>query len=145
MWCAARRQRLSNAAPERPSASAGLMSDGIVRHPRLVENATIAKKTAPCSPRDTNRSAQRTMRRSAWVHRPIMSYYTPPAAGCRRTGVDMAVEHFDVVIVGAGLSGVGAGVHLHKYCPSKSYLILEGRPAMGGDRKSTRLNSSHVE
>ena len=44
----------------------------------------------------------------------------------------MAVEHFDVVIVGAGLSGIGAGVHLHKNCPSKSYLILEGRPAMGG-------------
>jgi cation diffusion facilitator CzcD-associated flavoprotein CzcO len=41
-------------------------------------------------------------------------------------------EHFDVVIVGAGLSGVGAGVRLHTECPKKSYLILEGRPAMGG-------------
>ncbi|MBI3675238.1 MAG: NAD(P)/FAD-dependent oxidoreductase [Proteobacteria bacterium] len=41
-------------------------------------------------------------------------------------------EHFDVVIVGAGLSGVGAGVRLHENCPSKSYVILEGRPAMGG-------------
>ncbi len=44
----------------------------------------------------------------------------------------MAVEHFDVVVVGAGLSGVGAGVHLHETCPTKSYVILEGRPAMGG-------------
>jgi len=44
----------------------------------------------------------------------------------------MAVEHFDVLIVGAGLSGVGAGVHLHEHCPGKSYVILEGRPAMGG-------------
>ena len=44
----------------------------------------------------------------------------------------MTVEHFDVVVVGAGLSGVGAGVHLHERCPTKSYVILEGRPAMGG-------------
>ena len=44
----------------------------------------------------------------------------------------MAVEHRDVLIVGAGLSGVGAAVHLHEKCPGKSYLILEGRPSMGG-------------
>ncbi len=44
----------------------------------------------------------------------------------------MALEHVDVLIVGAGLSGVGAGVHLHENCPDKSYLILEGRPSMGG-------------
>jgi monooxygenase len=42
------------------------------------------------------------------------------------------VEHFDVLIVGAGLSGVGAGVHLHENCPAKRYVILEGRPSMGG-------------
>ena len=42
------------------------------------------------------------------------------------------VEHFDVLIVGAGLSGVGAGVHLHENCPGKTYAILEGRAAMGG-------------
>jgi cation diffusion facilitator CzcD-associated flavoprotein CzcO len=44
----------------------------------------------------------------------------------------MTIEHFDVLIVGAGLSGVGAGVHLHEKCPNKSYAILEGRPSMGG-------------
>jgi len=44
----------------------------------------------------------------------------------------MAAEHFDVLIVGAGLSGVGAGVHLHERCPGKSYVILEGRASMGG-------------
>jgi len=44
----------------------------------------------------------------------------------------MSVEHFDVLVVGAGLSGVGAGVHLHEHCPGKSYVILEGRPSMGG-------------
>ena len=36
-------------------------------------------------------------------------------------------EHFDVLIVGAGLSGVGAGYHLQQKCPGKSYVILEGR------------------
>ncbi|MBX3510249.1 MAG: NAD(P)/FAD-dependent oxidoreductase [Hyphomonadaceae bacterium] len=41
-------------------------------------------------------------------------------------------ETFDVVIVGAGLSGVGAGVHLQKRCPGKSFVILENRDALGG-------------
>jgi monooxygenase len=44
----------------------------------------------------------------------------------------MATEHFDVLIVGAGLSGIGAAVHLTTRCPGKSYAILEGRDAMGG-------------
>ena len=43
-----------------------------------------------------------------------------------------AIEHFDVLIVGAGLSGIGAAWHLQKDCPSKSYAILEGREASGG-------------
>jgi len=44
----------------------------------------------------------------------------------------MAEEYFDVVIVGAGLSGIGAAWHLQDKCPDKSYLILEGRDSMGG-------------
>ena len=43
-----------------------------------------------------------------------------------------ASEHFDVLIVGAGLSGIGAAWHLQKNCPGKSYAILEGRAASGG-------------
>jgi monooxygenase len=42
------------------------------------------------------------------------------------------VEHFDVLIVGAGLSGIGAAYHLQRRCPSKTFAILEGRNAMGG-------------
>jgi monooxygenase len=42
------------------------------------------------------------------------------------------IEHFDVLIVGAGLSGIGAAYHLQTECPKKSYLILEGRNAIGG-------------
>jgi len=40
--------------------------------------------------------------------------------------------HFDVVVVGAGLSGIGAGYHLQNSCPNKSFTILEGRDAIGG-------------
>jgi cation diffusion facilitator CzcD-associated flavoprotein CzcO len=40
--------------------------------------------------------------------------------------------HVDVVIVGAGLSGIGAAVHLKKAVPHKSYAILEAREASGG-------------
>ncbi len=42
------------------------------------------------------------------------------------------MEHFDVLIVGAGLSGIGAAVHLQKRCPGRSFAILEGRDRSGG-------------
>ena len=42
------------------------------------------------------------------------------------------MEHVDVLIVGAGLSGIGAAYHLKKHCPGKTYAILEGREAIGG-------------
>src|SRR5262249_18318418 len=43
-----------------------------------------------------------------------------------------APEHFDVLIIGAGLSGIGAAYHLQKLCPGKSYVILEQRERIGG-------------
>jgi monooxygenase len=43
-----------------------------------------------------------------------------------------ALEHVDVLIVGAGLSGVGAGCHLETRCAGKSYAILEARGSIGG-------------
>src|SRR5258708_18707603 len=45
---------------------------------------------------------------------------------------DGAVEHFDVLIMGAGLSGIGAAHHLQRFCPKKSYVILEQRERIGG-------------
>ena len=45
---------------------------------------------------------------------------------------EIPVEHVDVLIVGAGLSGVGAGYHLSRNCPDKSYAVFEGRNAIGG-------------
>jgi cation diffusion facilitator CzcD-associated flavoprotein CzcO len=44
----------------------------------------------------------------------------------------MPLEHFDVLIVGAGLSGIGAGYHLQTRCPDRSYAILESRERSGG-------------
>ena len=44
----------------------------------------------------------------------------------------MTAEHVDVLIVGAGLSGINAAYHMQTRCPTKSYTILEGRSAIGG-------------
>jgi cation diffusion facilitator CzcD-associated flavoprotein CzcO len=44
----------------------------------------------------------------------------------------MAFEHFDVLIVGAGLSGIDAAHHLREKCPKKTFVILESRAAIGG-------------
>lgn len=41
-------------------------------------------------------------------------------------------EHFDVLIVGAGISGVGAAYHLQQQCPGKSYVVLETLESFGG-------------
>ncbi len=43
-----------------------------------------------------------------------------------------AVEHVDVLIVGAGISGIGAAYHLQTRCPQHSFSILEARAALGG-------------
>ncbi len=45
---------------------------------------------------------------------------------------ETAVEHLDVLIVGAGLSGIGAACHLRAQSPGKSFAILEARQASGG-------------
>ncbi len=42
------------------------------------------------------------------------------------------IEHFDVVIVGAGISGVGAAYHLTKQCPGTSFVVLETQESFGG-------------
>jgi monooxygenase len=46
--------------------------------------------------------------------------------------LEASVEHVDVVVVGAGLSGIGGACHLKMQCPEKSFVIFEGREALGG-------------
>ncbi|MEI9992374.1 MAG: NAD(P)/FAD-dependent oxidoreductase [Rhizomicrobium sp.] len=48
-----------------------------------------------------------------------------PAAGQK-------AEHFDVLIVGAGISGVGGAYHLSKQCPDRSFVVLESLESFGG-------------
>ncbi len=48
-----------------------------------------------------------------------------PAAGQK-------AEHFDVLIVGAGISGVGGAYHLAKQCPDRSFVVLESLESFGG-------------
>ena len=43
-----------------------------------------------------------------------------------------STPHVDVLIVGAGLSGIGAAVHVKTRCPGYSFALLEGRDAIGG-------------
>jgi monooxygenase len=45
---------------------------------------------------------------------------------------ETSVEHVDVLIVGAGLSGIGAACHLRRECPGRTVAILESRGAIGG-------------
>jgi len=44
----------------------------------------------------------------------------------------LPVEHCDVIVIGAGLSGISAAWHLQNRCPDRTYAILEGREAIGG-------------
>ncbi|MBW2416671.1 MAG: NAD(P)-binding protein, partial [Deltaproteobacteria bacterium] len=41
-------------------------------------------------------------------------------------------EHFDVLVVGAGVSGVGAAYHLTQQCPGRTFVVLEGLESFGG-------------
>ncbi|MFT6310336.1 MAG: cation diffusion facilitator CzcD-associated flavoprotein CzcO, partial [Porticoccus sp.] len=44
----------------------------------------------------------------------------------------MSVNHVDVLIVGAGISGIGTAYHLQKNSPDRSYTIIEARQEVGG-------------
>jgi cation diffusion facilitator CzcD-associated flavoprotein CzcO len=44
----------------------------------------------------------------------------------------MSMQHVDVLVIGAGISGIGAAYHLQVESPNRTYLILEGRPDIGG-------------
>jgi cation diffusion facilitator CzcD-associated flavoprotein CzcO len=46
--------------------------------------------------------------------------------------VAVSTEHFDVLIVGAGISGIGGAYHLTKQCPGTSFVVLESQDSFGG-------------
>ena len=41
-------------------------------------------------------------------------------------------QHFDVIIVGAGISGIGGAYHLQDQCPGTSFVVLETKESFGG-------------
>jgi monooxygenase len=51
---------------------------------------------------------------------------------CRDGELLVSTNHFDVLIVGGGLSGIGAACSLITHCPNKTYAVLEGRASAGG-------------
>ena len=55
----------------------------------------------------------------------------------------MTIEHFDVLIIGAGLSGIGAAHHLQTKCADRSYAILEGRDRIGGTCSKPSDRAAH--
>jgi monooxygenase len=63
------------------------------------------------------------------LYRPVLRGASQP--GYRTQGLD-SPEHLDVLIVGAGLSGIGAGCQLEMKCPGKTYAVLEAREDSGG-------------
>ena len=46
--------------------------------------------------------------------------------------MSIKISEVDVLIIGAGISGIGTAYHLQKHCPSKSYAIIEARSDVGG-------------
>ena len=56
----------------------------------------------------------------------------PDTAILSHPGQRAGAEHVDVLIVGAGISGIGAAYHLQQQCPDRSYVILEAEETFGG-------------
>ncbi|MDR3534181.1 MAG: FAD-dependent oxidoreductase [Rhodopila sp.] len=57
---------------------------------------------------------------------------TTPGTATLSRNAPHQTEHFDVLIVGAGISGVGGAYHLTKQCPGMSFVVLETQESFGG-------------
>jgi monoamine oxidase len=51
------------------------------------------------------------------------------------------IEYFDVLIVGAGISGIGGAYHLTKQCPGTSFVVLEAQESFGGTHRYPGIRS----
>ena len=63
---------------------------------------------------------------------PLLSPAPATATATATAAAGGSSTPLDVLIVGAGLSGIGAACHLQRKCPGKRYVILEAREAIGG-------------
>src|SRR5215467_3359290 len=62
----------------------------------------------------------------------VLARSETPARSARPKSAPSGDQHINVIVVGAGLSGISAGYYLQTSCPSKTYAILEARNAIGG-------------
>jgi cation diffusion facilitator CzcD-associated flavoprotein CzcO len=62
----------------------------------------------------------------------------PKAKPRRSPAAQKTPEHFDVLIVGAGISGIGSAYHLLHQCPGTSFVILETQAGFGGTWRTHR-------
>ena len=58
--------------------------------------------------------------------------YHPHMGSPHTSTTGITPSHHDVIVVGAGISGIGAAVHLTERCPDRSFVVLEGRENIGG-------------
>src|SRR5690349_22171203 len=56
----------------------------------------------------------------------------PDTATLTQPAASQEIEHFDVLIVGAGISGIGGAYHLTHQCPGTSFVVLESQESFGG-------------
>ncbi|HEY0107390.1 MAG TPA: NAD(P)-binding protein, partial [Rhizomicrobium sp.] len=54
------------------------------------------------------------------------------AVTIERSKSESKSEHFEVLIVGAGISGIGGAYHLARQCPDRSFVVLESQESFGG-------------
>src|SRR5579875_2114565 len=83
--------------------------------------------SAQANPRSSVRSDRGSTRRGG----PMATTLAEPLDAEAGPGLP-EIDHFDVVIVGAGISGIGAACHLAAQCPDKRFVILEAQETFGG-------------
>lgn len=80
-------------------------------------------EAVPAEPRATGRPPE---------IQPVVRRSGPYSAAVDPDGEGPKTEHLDVVIVGAGISGIGSAYHLSNQCPDKSLVVLEALESFGG-------------
>ena len=117
--------------PARPAAAADPRRRGrgvARRRPALRREGARrrrARRDDACGPSCRTRG-------SCWPRCPRRRRSIARASAFLKTAAPDAIEHLDTIIIGAGLSGIGAAVHLQTDFPGRRFAILESRAAIGG-------------